>query len=248
MASEHNADEAGGAVFSSDGLPSISVPAPPTAGAYDDNEGDAVVSEIIDTVSVFENFIVKSDVEKGWGVLPKDGETVEKIIDVDDPRRRLFRLKAEIEELEAEMAEQAANREEDVDEDFVTMSKELKARLETMGINDDVALATMLRGRQEDLSRVISRDMEKFAPEQQTNNEKQEGEKGKIIYELYKSDSSNTSAKETLLEERLRHLEIAVGSGEGAPLFERVEEAVKLAKEVDVKEVEKVAAKAKVIR
>ena len=246
MASEHNADEAGGAVFSSDGLPSISAPTPPTAGDYDD-EGDAVVSETINTISVFENFIVKSDVDKGWGVMPKDGEKAEKIIDVDDPRRRLFRLKAEIEELEAEMAEQAANREEDVDEDFVTMSKELKTRLETMGLNDDIALATMLRGRQEDLSRIILRDLEKFAPEEQTN-ERQEGEKGKIVYELYKSDVSNTSAKETLLEERLRHLEIAVGSGEGGPLFERVEEAMKLAKEVDATEVDKVAAKAKVIR
>jgi hypothetical protein len=246
---EHTADEAGGeAIFSSDGLPSLSVPLPPTSSAHqDDNDaGDAVIEDSVDTVGVFENFVVKSDVEKGWGVLSKDTTQNEKIIDVYDPRRKLFRLKAQIEELESEMAKQAADRGEAVEKEFQTMSAELRDRLVRMGIDDDVALATMLRGRQEDLSRVISRDMKKFASKEMAD-EKHEGEKGKIVYELYRSDAT-TSSKETLLEERLRHLEIAVGSGEGSPLFERVEEAMKLAKEVDAKEVEKVAAKAKVIR
>jgi len=194
---------------------------------------------------------VKSDVEKGWGVLSKTNEQqqTEQIIDVDDPRRRLFRLKAEIEELETEMEKQAADRQEAVDTELRHLSSELKGRLETMGINDDASIAIMLRGRQEDLSRVISRDMEKFASKEKVNETiTEEGEKGKIVYELYQSGTA-TSSKETLLEERLRHLEISVGSGEGgASLFERVEEAMKLAKEVDAKEIDKVAAKAKVIR
>lgn len=195
---------------------------------------------------------MKSDVEKGWGVLSKTNEQqqqTDQIIDVDDPRRRLFRLKAEIEELETEMEKQAADRQEAVDTEFRHLSSELKGRLETMGINDDASIAIMLRGRQEDLSRVISRDMEKFASKEKVNETKtEEGEKGRIVYELYQSGTA-TSSKETLLEERLRHLEISVGSGEGgASLFERVEEAMKLAKEVDAKEIDKVAAKAKVIR
>eukprot|EP00956_Cyclotella_meneghiniana_P008184 scaffold10890_cov62-Cyclotella_meneghiniana.AAC.4 len=253
-ASEHTADEAGGeAIFSSDGLPSLALPPPPgaAAAAHEEETGDAIISESINTVSVFENFIVKSDVEKGWGVLSKTNEQqqTEQIIDVDDPRRRLFRLKAEIEELETEMEKQAADRQEAVDTELRHLSSELKGRLETMGINDDASIAIMLRGRQEDLSRVISRDMEKFASKEKVNETiTEEGEKGKIVYELYQSGTA-TSSKETLLEERLRHLEISVGSGEGgASLFERVEEAMKLAKEVDAKEIDKVAAKAKVIR
>ena len=193
---------------------------------------------------------MKSDVDKGWGVLSKNNEQQpEQIIDVDDPRRRLFRLKAEIEELETEMAKQAADRHEAVDTEFRHLSSELKGRLETMGINDDASIATMLRGRQEDLSRVISRDMDKFASKEKVDEtEAEEGEKGKIVYELYQSETA-TSSKEASLEERLRHLEISVGSGErGASLFERVEEAMKLAKEVDAKAIDKVAAKAKVIR
>ena len=248
MASEHTADEAGGeAIFSSDGLPSLSIPPPPTTGlTADSDEGDAVIEEIIDTVGVFENFVVKSDVERGWGVLSKDGEPSNKVIDIDDPRRKLFRLKAEIDELEAEMMKQTVDREDDIDTDFQAMSNELRSQLEKMGINDDAALETMLRGRQEDLSQVITRDMNKFALSERTD-EKREGEKGKIIYELYQSEKGTTS-KQNTVEDRLRYLEIAVGSGEGVSLFERVDEAIKLAREVDANEIDKVAAKAKVIR
>lgn len=250
---EHTADEAGGeSIFSSDGLPSLSLPAPPssTSANTTDETSDAVIVESINTLNVFENFIVKSDVEKGFWGLSKHGEETERVIDVDDPRRRLFRLKKEIDELECELMKQAAEREENVDE-FTSMSNELRDRLEKMGMKDEDALAIMLRGRQEDLSRVIARDMEKFGSTDANiiSEGMQAGEKGKIVYELYKSDSV-TSSREILLEERLRHLEMAVGSGgvEGVSLFERVEEAMKLAKEMDAKEVDKVAAKAKVIR
>ncbi|KAL7510844.1 hypothetical protein ACHAXN_007745 [Cyclotella atomus] len=250
---EHTADEAGGeSIFSSDGLPSLSLPAPPSSTSVNttDETSDAVIVESINTLNVFENFIVKSDVEKGFWGLSKHGEETERVIDVDDPRRRLFRLKKEIDELECELMKQAAEREENVDE-FTSMSNELRDRLEKMGMKDEDALAIMLRGRQEDLSRVIARDMEKFGSTDANiiSEGMQAGEKGKIVYELYKSDSV-TSSREILLEERLRHLEMAVGSGgvEGVSLFERVEEAMKLAKEMDAKEVDKVAAKAKVIR
>lgn len=166
---------------------------------------------------------------------------------MDDPRRKLFRLKLEIDEIESQMAKRAGEREEDITE-FTSMSNELRARLERMGIDDDLKLDALLRGRQEDLSKVITRNVNKFASlDGDADDETREGEKGKIVYELYGSNVS-TSSKEIMLEERLRHLEMAVGSGEGVSLFERVEEAMKLAKEVDAKEVEKVAAKAKVIR
>jgi hypothetical protein len=251
---EHTADEAGGeSIFSSDGLPSLSLPAPPTAasnaGPSSSETDDVVIEESINTLSVFENFIVKTDVDKGlWGILSKDGDQTEApVIDVDDPRRKLFRLKREIDQLESELA--AAAMTEDNHEFYTSMSNELRNRLERMGLKDDVALATMLRGRQEDLSRVIARDMEKFGPPKAIDEEVEDGEKGKIVYELYKSDNCSTSSGERLLEERLRYLEMAVGSsGEGVSLFERVEEAMKLAKEVDAKEVDKFAAKAKVIR
>jgi hypothetical protein len=251
---EHKADEAGGeSIFSSDGLPSLSLPAPPTAaskGPSSSETDDVVIEESINTLSVFENFIVKTDVDKGlWGILSKDGDQTEApVIDVDDPRRKLFRLKREIDELESELA--AAATTEDNHEFYTSMSNELRDRLERMGLKDDVALATMLRGRQEDLSRVIARNMDKFGPPAKAIDEEvAEGEKGKIVYELYKSDNCSTSSGGRLLGERLRYLEMAVGSsGEGVSLFERVEEAMKLAKEVDAKEVDKFAAKAKVIR
>lgn len=198
-----------------------------------------MVEEASDPIRAFETFVVHRSQEKGWGVLSSDDG--DRIITADDPRRRLFRLRAEIDELEAEMSSTA----EEESQEFQNMSNELKSRLD----DDAAALQAMLRGRQADLSQLISGVVQKFAPSNAEEGTKLQGEKGKIVYELYRSEASTASSREAILEQRLRYLEVAVGaSGEGASLFERVGEAVKLAKEVDAKEVDKVAAKAKVIR
>jgi hypothetical protein len=204
---------------------------------------------------------VKKDNGTGWGVLSASGAAIKadevESFGVEDPRRRLFRLRAEVDALEAELAEESASGKVDGDEDIRVMTSDLKARLDAMGVGEDnTALASMLRGRQEDLSRVISRDLEKFSAASTSGevpaDASKVGEAGKIIYELYRTTggSSATSPREAMLEERLRRLETAMGkSVEGEKsLLERLEDAERLAKEVDAKEVEKVAAKAKVIR
>ncbi|KAL3798195.1 hypothetical protein HJC23_005756 [Cyclotella cryptica] len=272
---EHTADEAGGeAIFSSDGLPSLSAPIPPPLPPLPPNEGgDAVIQETSDPAVAFETFVMKrNDEGGGWGVLSSSADRLQReeedrFMTMEDPRRRLLRLKAEMEELEVEWAKQQSSSEKPDksdnnadDDEFQILSRELKSRLESMGFGDDStsSLAAMLRGRQADLSSVISRDLEKFAAKSTDDTENithREGEeKGKIIYELYRSsgDKLTASHREASLEERLRHLEMAVGAdgvgGDNRSLVEQVEEAMRLAKEVDAKEVEKLAAKAKVIR
>jgi hypothetical protein len=215
---EHTADEAGGeSIFSSDGLPSLSAPPPPLPSIPNSGDGDGVVEEASDPIRAFETFVVHRSQEKGWGVLSSDDG--DRIITADDPRRRLFRLRAEIDELEAEMSSTA----EEESQEFQNMSNELKSRLEDMGVSDDAAaLQAMLRGRQADLSQLISGVVQKFAPSNAEEGTKLQGEKGKIVYELYRSEASTTSSREAILEQRLRYLEVAVGaSGEGANLFER---------------------------
>ena len=85
-AKEHSADEAGGeAVFSSDGLPSLSTPLPPPvvissataatgSSQSDDDNADAVIEESGvggDVMDVFESFNTKSTNRGGggWSVL-----------------------------------------------------------------------------------------------------------------------------------------------------------------------------------
>lgn len=271
---EHTADEAGGeAIFSSDGLPSLSAPIPPPLppiGADLSND-DAVVEESSDPMVAFETFVAKKNDDRrgGWGVLSSSSESRgydDRFLTVDDPRRRLLRLKAEMDELEAELATRASSATNEMgdntdDDEFQILSRELKTRLESMGVGGDSAysIAAMLRGRQADLSELISRNLEKFATKSTDDTgkilhkEEEAGEKGKIVYELYRlsGETLTASHREASLEERLRYLEMAVGVGGGddnRSLLERVEEALRLAKEVDAKEVEKVAAKAKVIR
>lgn len=264
--SEHSADEAGGDVFASDGLAPLSAPLPPPLPSADGgviSDDDAVIEETpsVDPHVAFETFVVKKDNGTGWGVLSASGAAIKadevESFGVEDPRRRLFRLRAEVDALEAELAEESASGKVDGDEDVRVMTSDLKARLDAMGVGEDnTALASMLRGRQEDLSRVISRDLEKFSAASTSGevpaDASKVGEAGKIIYELYRTTggSSATSPREAMLEERLRRLETAMGkSVEGEKsLLERLEDAERLAKEVDAKEVEKVAAKAKVIR
>ncbi|KAL7517799.1 hypothetical protein ACHAWX_002689 [Stephanocyclus meneghinianus] len=271
---EHTADEAGGeAIFSSDGLPSLSAPIPPPLppiGADLSND-DAVVEESSDPMVAFETFVAKKNDDRrgGWGVLSSSSESRgedDRFLTVDDPRRRLLRLKAEMDELEAELATRASSATNEMgdntdDDEFQILSRELKTRLESMGLGGDssYSIAAMLRGRQADLSELISHNLEKFATKSTDDTEKilhkeeKAGEKGKIVYELYRSSGETLTAshREASWEERLRYLETAVGVGGGddnRSLLERVEEALRLANEVDAKEVEKVAAKAKVIR
>ena len=286
--SEHSADEAGGeAIFTSDGLPSLSAPLPPLlppiasrTGDGKNIDNDAFIEDEsgVDPHMAFETFVTKSN-DAGWSALCSSSAVVSSenssfsgAMTMVDPRRRLFRLRAEIDQLEAILAEETASR---VDgdsnnevggsrEDLYSISLELKARLDAMGIDGDPAsLASMFRGKQEDLSHAIARALEKYAKatsEEVFDSKKAGGEIGKIVYELYRSSNallrgpSTTYSREASLEERLRRVEIAMGvsSRKGAEeeksLLERLEEAELLAREVDTKEVEKIAAKAKVIR
>ena len=283
---EHSADEAGGeAVFTSDGLPTLAAPLPPpplpsvggvgpgvlttsAAAAVDD---DAVIEEESDPRAAFEAF---TETRGGWAAssaAPSIGEPSA----WEDPRRRLFRLKSEIDEVEATLAgEKGAGGGED-DENLRAAAAELRSRLDALGMADLASVATMLRGRQEDLSGVIARDLERFGAAREEGGlamamdgmslkgESKEESKtpgdGRIVYELYRDSASAVVAsgasavpREAMLEERLRRLELVVGTaiteGDKKSVMDRIEEAERLAGEVDARRIEKLAAKAKVVR
>lgn len=285
---EHSADEAGGeAVFTSDGLPTLAAPLPPpplpsiggvgpgvpaAAAAAGD---DRVIEEESDPRAAFEAF---SETRGGWdassAIPPPSGG---KPSAWEDPRRRLFRLRSEMDELEATLAGEKGGdegaRQGEEDENLRAMAAELRSRLDALGMADSASVAAMLRGRQEDLSGVIARDLERFGAAREEGGlaramedmslkgESKDGSKtpgdGRIVYELYRDSAAavkstaSTIPREAMLEERLRRLELAVGAtadGDAKSVMDRIEEAERLAGEVDARRIEKLAAKAKVVR
>eukprot|EP00571_Detonula_confervacea_P014813 CAMPEP_0172300964 /NCGR_PEP_ID=MMETSP1058-20130122/2961_1 /TAXON_ID=83371 /ORGANISM="Detonula confervacea, Strain CCMP 353" /LENGTH=432 /DNA_ID=CAMNT_0013010935 /DNA_START=76 /DNA_END=1374 /DNA_ORIENTATION=+ len=303
----HSADQAGGeSVFTSDGLPSLVAPLPPPplpsiggrrggiaalgatiAAVGDDNgndittdhDGDAVIEEESDPRMAFEAFSEAG----GWTGLSADNaaaasSSAGKVSAWEDPRRRLFQLKSEIDQLEATLANEKQHGDGDDVDNLQAMTLELKSRIGAMGMADSSSLATMLRGRQEDLSSVIVRDLERFGQDNNTtlsndmenltlkgeskegSDDNIRGDNGKIVYELYRQSALSKSSactipREAMLEERLRKLELAMGTtntnttnGTDKSIMERIQEAERLTKEVDAKQIEKLAAKAKVVR
>ena len=275
-----SADEAGGeAVFTSDGLPSLTTPIPPpplppirgdamadgaASGMEGGGGGDAVIEEeSSDPRAAFEAF---SDAGTGWmGFSDSRTASSSSANAWEDPRRRLIRLKSEVDRLEATLSDEKKSDAEgpNGDDDLHAMSLELQSRLNNLGIADASSLATMLRGRQEDLTGLIAKDLAKFGKESSLAEDLKPGQSeedsGKIVYELYRANPSSLAApsiktvpQEVLLEERLRKLELAMGSSNntegGKSILERIEEAERYAKEVDMKQLDKLAAKAKVVR
>jgi len=182
-AKEHSADEAGGeAVFSSDGLPSLSTPLPPPvvissataatgSSQGDDDNADAVIEESGvggDVMDVFESFNVNTTKSGGgWSGLSKLGDYKDNNLPVEDPRRTLFRLRAEVDRLESSFAAEGQTSTSDANDEQYQL-QQLKSRLETMlgeNASDDVTLDKLLRGRQEDLSRVITNDLQILSKE-----------------------------------------------------------------------------------
>lgn len=280
---EHTADEAGGeAVFSSDGLPALSTPLPPpviksAAGINyaDDDNADAVIEETTTPVDVFESFHAHANAI-GWSGLSKlTIDNVDVSTSAEDPRRTLFRLRAEVDRLEGAFAAEGQKQQQSSDASEQYQLQQLKSRLENMfggGVSADLTLEKLLRGRQEDLSRVIakdlrnfqqgdlSEDMEKMNINADADDNKNKTRGGKIVYELFSSSlgqqqHSQSSPRSSTFDERLRKLETILGSTTTATdtisstsLLQRLNDAERLTKEMDMKEVDKLAAKAKVIR
>jgi len=274
---EHTADEAGGeAVFSSDGLPSLLTPLPPpvinSAVNTNDDNADAVIEESSTPADVFESFHAHADAV-GWSGLSKSTIDNDSASSVEDPRRALFRLRAEVDRLESAFAVEGQKQHPTSDANDQYQLQQLKSRLENMLGDDasaDVTLEKLLRGRQEDLSRVIakdvqnfqkgdlSEDMDKLNIDAVGDDDKSKIKDGKIVYELYSSSlgqqQQNQSPRAATLEERLRKLETILGStttttdAASTSLLERLNDAERLTKEMDMKEVDKLAAKAKVVR
>ncbi len=276
---EHTADEAGGeAVFSSDGLPSLLAPLPPpvinsaaTSNDTDDDNADAVIEESSTPVDVFESFHAHATAV-GWSGLSKKTVDADSTSSFEDPRRALFRLRAEVDRLEAAFAAEGQTQHETSDANDQYQLQQLKSRLGNMMGGDagaDVTLEKLLRGRQEDLSRVIAKDVQNFHKGDLSEDmdkldisavgdDKNKKKDGKIVYELYSSSlgqqQHNSSPRAVTLEERLRKLETILGSTATATdatsesLLERLNDAERLTKDMDMKEVDKLAAKAKVVR
>jgi len=292
MTTEHTADEAGGeAVFAYDGLPSLALPPPPiggntsTSNTNDDEVGEAVIIEEQKFRTAFETF---NESNTGWMGLchptknhvievPGGGSVVGGTnVGWEDPRRKLYQLKVDIDNLERQFDNEAqlqhgSGGEGPEEEEIKAATFELKSRLTSLGLSDSTSLSNLLNGRQSDLSSVISNDVAKFNNEGidagmenlSLMGERKEGDTcsegvggGKIVYELYrdaKSKSTNVP-REAMLEERLRKLELAMGSttstsdGGNKSIMERIEAAERLTSEVDTKQMDKLASKAKVIR
>ena len=286
-AKEHSADEAGGeAVFSSDGLPSLSTPLPPPvvissataatgSSQSDADNADAVIEESGvggDVMDVFESFNVNTtNSGGGWSGLSKLGDDKDNNLPVEDPRRTLFRLRAEVDRLESSFAAEGQTSTSDANDEQYQL-EQLKSRLESMlggNASDDVTLNKLLRGRQEDLSRVITNDLQILSREgdlsddmEKMSIDDQKKKDGKIVYELYSSASGQQqkqSPRVSTLKERLLKLETILGSNttittgdkvtsSTTSLLQRLDDIERFTKDMDLKEVDKLAAKAKVIR
>jgi len=295
MTTEHTADEAGGeAVFAYDGLPSLALPPPPIGGtttpttSTDDEASEAVIIEEQKFRTAFETF---NESNTGWmglchptknHVIEVPGGSVVSGTNVgwEDPRRKLYQLKVDIDNLERQFDNEAqlqhgSGGEGPEEEELKAATFELKSRLTSLGLSDATSLANLLNGRQSDLSSVISNDVAKFNNDGSIDagmenlslkGESKEGDStgeggasSKIVYELYrdaKSTSTTNVPREAMLEERLRKLELAMGStttsstsdGGNKSIMERIEAAERLTSEVDTKQIDKLASKAKVIR
>ena len=270
---EHTADEAGGeAIFSSDGLPSLLTPLPPpvinsavTASTADDN-AEAVIEDTAPApADVFESFHAHANAV-GWSGLSKSTADYEVASSVtEDPRLALLRLRAEVDRLEGAFAAEAQSAQ--LQASNASELHQLKARLENMmGSNDsdNITLDKLLRGRQQDLSRVITKDVQKFKGDLTKDMEKlviDDGDinnkttNGKIVYELYSSsigqEQQSQAPRAAALGERLQKLESILGNSSSSTsksLLERLHDAEHLTKHVDMKEVDKLASKAKVVR
>lgn len=316
---QHGADESAGVqetIYSSDGLPSIVLPlAPPPlppigGGDQDDtniNDGnydgqDAIIeTQSADPRAAFSVFYDNNiDLSTGPNSLyHRSRPTINDVpspmtsaVVWEDPRRRLFRLRAEIESLErafaTEKEENAIDKRNSTDEAAAVTASELKSRIDALLPGED--FVSMIRGRQEALSSVIARDMDRLAAGnhdyvgvegvEDTGSTQGGGDNdgvGKIVYELYREcggssktnigatpTSSSNTPQEMALEERLRKLELAVGSyfpsssmtgssssnnnNVNKSILQRVEEAEQLVREVDSTAIDKLAARAKVVR
>jgi hypothetical protein len=319
----HGADESAGVqetIYSSDGLPSIVLPLPPpplppiggTTGqddnTNDDNEDgrDAILeNQSTDPRAAFNVFhnnnidFLSTGPNSLYRTRPtNDGLPSSLTLGWEDPRRRLFRLRAEIESLEHAFAATTEKDENalllDNNNDAVT-ALELKSRIDALLPGED--FVSMLRGRQEALSSVIARDMDRLSAIHDDNVgvEVEEGGEdtvltqgggdnnndgvGKIVYELYKECGGGggknikaVAASDMALEERLRKLELTVGSSfpssssmtgssssssssssnnntnVNKSILQRIEEAEQLVREVDSTAIDKLAARAKVVR
>ena len=257
---DHSADEAGGeAIFSYDGLPSLAAPLPPpSAGgpsAVDNNEiGDALISTNNTFRTAFDSF---NNAGTGWmGISHPTKNNATHISGGggggwEDPRRKLYQLKSEIEQLETTFANEQQQQDKTVSDDIYneeiqTEMEELKSRIVAMGLADDASLANMLRVRQEDLSRVIK------------DGSLSEGMENLSLKGKADDGSTAKSAigiKEAMLEERLRKLELVMGNSNNTStnngdksIMERIQTAEILLNEVSPTQIDKLAAKAKVIR
>ena len=205
--------------------------------------------------------------QDGLGVGGDDNE----IYWVGDPRRRLQYLKAEIDKLETTLNKNTAgiNNNADNEDDknsLKAMMLELNSRIDALGMTH----ASLYQKYQEHLSRIIEKlnnDSLGFGGKDDL--------KMKLLHELHEqeqkqsstaanmnSSASAPSQREALLEERLRRLEHVMGSTSTTTttaigsnnsnthksILERIEDAERLSAQMDMNHLEKLAAKAKVIR
>ena len=334
---QHTADESGGiheAVYASDGLPPLAAPLPPPplppfSGVSGVDGGDGGGDDAIETgASPDPRAAFDAFDGAAAATTARDPRAPSSSMTWEDPRRRLLRLRSEVDDLERILLlddgdddgprrSAASGGADDGTDGAVSSSRaaasELKMRIDALIVarggspeGEGGGLDAMLRGRQVDLSSVISRDVERLSAAMVvadasdassggkvvdgagTSSSSSSGGGGRVVYELYRegvgavggndrrgaaapskkwSANAPASPREAALEERLRNLELAVGStshshstsaggggvvfggnNDGRSILERVREAEALVREVDASAIDRLAARAKVVR
>eukprot|EP00565_Helicotheca_tamesis_P006211 CAMPEP_0185724586 /NCGR_PEP_ID=MMETSP1171-20130828/1023_1 /TAXON_ID=374046 /ORGANISM="Helicotheca tamensis, Strain CCMP826" /LENGTH=375 /DNA_ID=CAMNT_0028392467 /DNA_START=106 /DNA_END=1233 /DNA_ORIENTATION=+ len=246
---EHAADEAGGeAIYSSDGLPSLPSPPPPIPQPKkqeDDKDDDAVIEYdgTINATSAFEVFS---------GKVFSSSSSMKHVDKGETPLEKLARLEAEVSSLESDLSSSphssSITKSKEGDEALRTMAKELAVRLSSINVRENMV------SRQENLTELVQLEMDKLsaAAKKEEGKEGVSAESNKIVYELY-GNAASAAAAPSNLEERLRKLELLLGSSSKdgdatVTVLKRLEQAENLATRVDEASLEKAAARAKVIR
>lgn len=236
MAEEHAADEAAGEViYSSDGIPPVSIPKRYSIAEIGDDADMATLdTEGGSATRAFEVFSGKIYPVKTPAAGPSSAKS-------ETPAERLARLQQEVAELEQDLSSGAASEESPAVMEMVT---DLKNRLQTQ------AGAAVSAKNQAEMTRSIQQHLQEW-----------EAKKGKapasaggkaeagVVYELYGGVGVPAASAAPSLEERLLRVESLVGSSSAKQsLLKRLEEMETFMKTLDAKGLEQASAKAKVIR
>jgi len=239
-------DQEAECVFSSDGLPPLSIPPPPISLKNNDKHGEEILLDTessIDPIQAFEVFSGK--------VFPPSSRLGTSRISYETPHERLARLKVEISELELELNRSDFSSQEDNDDTQNTLTDLSKRLIALSSRAGDVSAQ-----KQHNLSSLVKAEVAKMSDVPNVTPPENKGLG--LVYELYanpeiRDEKSDGSCLNPSLEGRLSRIESLVAtsglcSTRSLPVLERLQDAEAKIKNLDEKTLQAASAKAKVIR